>query len=116
MIVGGAKSIHVGQVGDQTIQYGFTTSGLKASLFSRMSPNAKVNGAPVFAELHKAARTQASSNNIGSAQTVSPPATRQTQAANATSGNGSAANRNARSPFRDAMGKGILSGAGLLTH
>ena len=32
-------------------------------------------------------------------------------------GNGAGgANRGARSPFKDAMQKGVLSGAGLLTH
>ena len=29
---------------------------------------------------------------------------------------GGAGNRGARSPFKDAMQKGVLSGAGLLTH
>lgn len=43
--------------GDQPIQFGFTTSGLKSSLFSRMSPTAKVNGMPAFSELQKVIRT-----------------------------------------------------------
>ena len=54
-----------GASGEQPIQFGFTTNGMKASLFSRMSPNGKAGGQSNFSELHKAAKTQASSNNIG---------------------------------------------------
>ena len=47
---------------EQPLNFGFTSGGMKASLFSRMSPSAKgANGAPTFSELAKAARTQASS-------------------------------------------------------
>ena len=58
----------------QPIQFGFTSGGgagaMKATLFSRMSPNAKggsnVSAAPAnnFAEAAKIARTQGSTGNI----------------------------------------------------
>ena len=58
----------------QPIQFGFTTGGgagaMKATLFSRMSPNAKggsnasAGTANNFAEAAKIARTQGSTGNI----------------------------------------------------
>jgi len=94
---------------------------MKASLFSRMSPTGKPAGAGnTFSEVQRLARTQGSSNNLVSptiasntASTVGAPAARlggQNSATNQTHARG------ARSPFRDAMQKGVLSGAGLLTY
>ena len=107
----------------QSLQFGVITGagGMKASLFSRMSPTGKPAGAGnTFSEVQRLARTQGSSNNLASptiasntASTVGAPAARlggQNSTTNQTHARG------ARSPFRDAMQKGVLSGAGLLTY
>ena len=82
---------------------------MKQSLFSRMSPTNKAGGNA--GENKQLARTQASSNNVGlGSQTgvTSPTGQR-------TLGSGMNVGRLGKSPFREAMQKGVLSGAGLLT-
>ena len=82
----------------------------KQSLFSRMSPTNKLSGGGVDSskagggqDAKAIARTQASTQNIAS------------PSMNADGGR-NIGSRGARSPFREAMSRGVLSGAGLLTH
>lgn len=100
---------------EQPLQFGFTTAGaMKSTLFSRMSPSAKgPAGGPTpsnnLGEAAKIARTQGSTGNIqattlqsSQVQGMNAPAVRAGNTA-VSNNQGSAANRGARSPFRDAM-------------
>ena len=108
-IMTGSK--HVAEIGQP--QFGFTTNAMKMSLFSRMSPNART-AANSFADAGKVpTRSMGSSNNI----VASTNLTTQTMASpNAGRTMGNMNTKSGRSPFRDAMQKGVLSGAGMLTH
>ena len=55
------------------IQFGFTTTAMKTTLFSRMSPQAKTGSAINFNEASKIVRsTQGSTNNIGVSNAAGP--------------------------------------------
>ena len=114
-VIVGASRTH-GNEG--TLAFGFTAGGfgMKTTLFSRVQPGVSKTPASggTFSELTKpAARTQGSTNNLPTenARSVQPPSVN--SPANRTL---AGAGRSTRSPFRDAMQKGILSGAGMLTQ
>mmetsp|Transcript_17441 Transcript_17441/g.22074 ORF Transcript_17441/g.22074 Transcript_17441/m.22074 type:complete len:94 (-) Transcript_17441:161-442(-) len=92
---------------------------MKQTLFSRMSPTNKLSGAQnsAIGDVQKVPRTQASSSNVqpgSTMQAVGSSVTSPTTRGVPLQG-GAAAARNGKSPFREAMQKGVLSGAGLLT-
>lgn len=120
IVMGGKHVAENGGMAAKTLQFGFTTAAMKTTLFSRMSPSAAKNGNGSFAETTKM-RTQGSQSNMGPTNggTTNNAGSSLTSPTNARTISMPTSGANARimkSPFRDAMQKGVLSGAGLLTH
>lgn len=91
-------------------------SGNKQSLFSRMSPNARI----VNSHAEKSAKPSGTSATLtmekGSQSQLGNGGHSSSVSKQAPGGNSAAqARRIGQSPFREALTKGVLSGAGLLT-
>ena len=85
---------------------------MKATLFSRMSPNkgqSEGNRGSSLAEVQKLARTQNAGGSMASTSATGAGSPK--NGANA----GTVTMVATRSPFREAMAKGVLSGTGMLT-